>query len=281
MTWSIAQFAVAWSALASLQAHAAPTALPCGAGPEGMACIAGGPFVRGTDGEPVNARPKATVWVQTYWMDLREVTFGEYKACERKGKCPKAGPKYSDFNRPKQAMTGVNWFDARAYCQAAGKRLPTEAEWEKAARGPDGALHPWGDEPATCKRAVIMDKSGRSCGVKKLHSQPEKGRVLEVATRPAGAYGLFDMSGNSWEWVADWYSPSYGKCGAACAGQDPKGPCAGADRCPGHAEKIVRGGSWYWPAHMATGVWRRPHAPGNEPFHHFGFRCAKDVAGTD
>ncbi len=267
-----------WALLVATAAEASPAALPCGATPDGMACIAGGPFVRGTDGEPANARPRATLWVQTFWMDLREVTFGEYKACERKGKCPKAGPKYSDFNRPKQAMTGVNWFDARAYCQAQGKRLPTEAEWEKAARGPDGALHPWGNAPATCARAVIMDKSGRSCGVKKLHSQPEKGRVLEVATRPAGAYGLYDMSGNSWEWVADWFSPSYAKCGAACAGDNPKGPCGGADKCPGHHEKIVRGGSWYWPAHMATGVWRRPHAPDNEPFHHFGFRCAKDAA---
>ena len=242
-----------------------------------MNCVPGGNFLRGSDDGPANTRPRATVWLQTFFMDVYEVTFAEYKACEKKGKCPKAGPKYSDFNRPRQAITGVNWFDAVAYCKAQGKQLPTEAQWEKAARGTEGALFPWGNDPVTCKRAVIMDKSGRSCGVKKLHSQPEKGRVLEVGTKPAGIYGLYDMSGNSWEWVADWYSPSYAKCGDACTGADPKGPCGGKDKCPGVHEKLVRGGSWYWPAQYATAIWRRPHAADNEPFHHFGFRCAATV----
>ncbi|MBI5608499.1 MAG: SUMF1/EgtB/PvdO family nonheme iron enzyme [Deltaproteobacteria bacterium] len=268
-------------ALFAAVAGSTPVAQPCGRVPAGMACVDGGPFLRGTDGEPKNAQPTATGWVQTFYMDLYEVTVAEYKACEKKGKCPHAGPKYSDFSRPKQAMTGVSWFDSVAYCKAQGKRLPTEAEWEKAARGTQGALFPWGNEPATCKRAIIMDESGRSCGVKKLHSQPEKGRVMEVGLRAAGVYGLYDMSGNSWEWVGDWYSPSYAKCGKDCEGVDPKGPCGGADKCPGHHEKLVRGGSWYWPAKYATAVWRRPHHPSNEPFHHFGFRCAASVDQAD
>ncbi len=252
----------------------APAVVACTAAPTGMACIPGGEFERGTDTGPKNARPQQKVWVQTFYMDLYEVTFAEYKACEKKGKCPKAGPKYSDFNRPRQAMTGVNWFDSAAYCKAQGKQLPTEAQWEKAARGTSGATFSWGNEPATCQRAILMDASGRSCGVKKRHSQPEKGRVMEVGLKPAGAYGLFDMAGNSWEWVADWYSASYAKCGDACQGIEPKGPCDGADNCPGHHEKLVRGGSWYWPAEYATAFYRRPHAADNEPFHHFGFRCA-------
>ena len=86
------------------------------------------------------------------------------------------------------------------------------------------------------------------------------------------------MSGNAWEWVADWYADSFAACGAACRGPDPLGPCGGADPCAGHDQKIARGGSWYWPAADATGVRRRPHFPNNQPFHHFGFRCAASVA---
>jgi formylglycine-generating enzyme required for sulfatase activity len=85
------------------------------------------------------------------------------------------------------------------------------------------------------------------------------------------------MVGNSWEWVADWYARSYEECGEACQGIDPKGPCDGAEECPHHNWKIVRGGSWYWDATRQTGVFRRHHVPSNDPFHHFGFRCAATV----
>jgi formylglycine-generating enzyme required for sulfatase activity len=217
------------------------------------------------------------VWVETFYMDLREVTVAEYRACVRRGACPKAGPRYADFHRPRQPINGVSWFDARAYCAAHGKRLPTEAEWEKAARGADGRTYPWGEAPADCTRAVIMTAAGRSCGVKKRGVGPEKGRVWEVGRMPPTLFGLYDMAGNSYEWVADWYSDSYESCGAACAGVNPKGPCAGADRCEGRHERVVRGGSWYWPAEHATTFYRRPHVPHNQPFHHFGFRCARDA----
>jgi len=248
---------------------------PCGEPPAGMACIPGGPFVRGTDDGPPNTRPAAVVTLSTFYMDLYEVTNEEYQACVKARMCDPAGPRYVDYDRPRQPITGVSWYDAEKYCRAQGKHLPTEAEWEKAARGPDGHLYPWGDEPVTCKRAVIMDSTGRSCGVKKARGKhPEKGRTLEVGSRPPGIYGLYDMIGNAWEWVADWYSESYGACGQACLGKDPKGPCNGKDPCKGHRMKLVRGGSWYWPASYNTGVYRRPHYPSNEPFHHFGFRCA-------
>lgn len=245
--------------------------------PEGMACIPGGPFIRGSDEGPSNAAPAATVHLQTFYMDTHEVTYAQYKACQKAKECPRSGPRYTDFDHPNMPIQGVSWFDAMAYCKAHGKRLPTEAQWEKAARGPDGELYPWGNEPATCERAIIKDESGRSCGLKKAISKPETGRPWDVGSRPVGRYGLYDMVGNSWEWVHDWYTRDYEKCGEACQGIDPQGPCDGAESCPGHNRKIVRGGSWYWDETRATGVYRRAHVPDNNPFHHFGFRCAATV----
>jgi formylglycine-generating enzyme required for sulfatase activity len=259
-----------------------PAALPCGEVPAGMACIPGEWFLRGTDTKDKNARPAATVWTQTFYMDLNEVTIAEYKACKKQGKCPESGPAYPDFSRARQPINGVTWYAAVAFCKAQGKRLPTEAEWEHAARGNDGRTYPWGNEPANCKRAVILQPGlGRSCGVKMDGPHPEKGRVLEIGSRPPALYGLYDMAGNSFEWVQDWYSSSYAKCGADCLGINPKGPCGGSEKaCPGHPEKIVRGGSWYWEAYRATTFHRREHFPSNHPFHHFGFRCAADVGAT-
>jgi formylglycine-generating enzyme required for sulfatase activity len=258
---------------------APPAVLPCEAAPSGMACVEGGWFWRGSDDGPANERPREPVWLQTFYMDTHEVTVGQYRACRRKGRCRRAKTAYVDYSRPQQPKVGGDWFAFRDFCAVHGKRLPTEAQWEKAARGPDGRRFPWGDEPATCERAIIKDKRGRrSCGVeKKRGSHPEKGRTLAVGTRPPNPYGLYDMAGNSWEWVADWYSPSYARCGDACRGAEPRGPCHGADRCRGHRRKLVRGGSWYWPAAHATTTFRRAHVPGNDPYHHFGFRCAATV----
>lgn len=250
--------------------------VPCAEPPPGMACIPGGAFVRGSDDPeaPSNQHPQATVWLQTFYLDLYEVTFEEYKACEKEKRCDHGGPQYLDFDHPKMPIQGVSWFHSRKYCQVHGKDLPTEAQWEKAARGPDGELYSWGNEPSTCERAIIKDERGRSCGLPKGKSKPETGRPWDVGSRPPGRYGLYDMMGNSWEWVIDWYSPSYEACGEACEGTDPRGPCSGEDPCPRHYNRVVRGGSWYWDADHATGVFRRPHFPANEPFHHFGFRCA-------
>jgi len=260
--------------LASAQA-AEGDALACEAAPEGMACVPGGPFLRGSDDGPDNERPQETVTVGTFYMDVHEVTVERYEACVAARKCKRARTYYSDFSRPRQPKVGVSWFDAVRYCEVNGKRLPTEAEWEKAARGTDGRRYPWGGEDATCERAVIMNADGkRSCGVAKLGGKAHKGRTFEVGTRPATLHGLYDMAGNSWEWVLDWSSRSYEACGEACAGVDPKGPCDGALRCKRHRRRVVRGGSWYWPKEHATTTYRREHVPGNDPYHHFGFRCA-------
>ncbi len=252
--------------------------VPCDDAPANMACIPGGKAIRGTDDGPENARPSAEIWLQTYYVDRFEVTIAEYKACVKRGECPKGGPFYPDFSRPHQPVVGMSWNSARTYCEVHGKQLPTEAQWEAAARGPDGAAFPWGDERATCRRAIIRDGRGRSCGTPMARSsEPYKGRTFVVASRPAGAYGLFDMAGNAWEYVADWYAPDFASCGASCSGIDPKGPCDGADECPGFTEKIVKGGSWYWSSELAAGWTRRAQPPHNSPFHHYGFRCAATV----
>lgn len=256
-----------------------------------MACIPGGPFIRGSnldthlctqEGRPKmkkpDTHPEATIHLQTFYMDETEVTYSRYMECVKTKNCKYAGPLYNDFNRPNQPHTGATWYDAAQYCKAQGKHLPTEAEWEKAARGEKGNFYPWGNSTITCENSVFKDKSGRSCGIKKKGKQANKGRVLEVKSRPAGNYGLYDMSGNAEEWVYDWYTKDYSECGEKCLGVNPKGPCDGALKCKGYVFRGVRGGSWYWEGEHATGYHRRPHYPNNKnPYHHFGFRCAASI----
>jgi formylglycine-generating enzyme len=247
----------------------------CAAVPDDMKCIPEGEFVRGSDEREADQKPEEKIWLSTFFLDTYEVTNQQWRACVAAGTCRKhAGPAYKGFSAPRQPIMGISWFDARDFCAWQGKRLPTEAEWEKAARGPGGAEHSWGDERATCKRAIVEERGEKGCGL----GEPPKGATAPVGSRPAGAYGLFDMAGNSWEWVQDWYTKSYAACGEACRGRDPKGPCDGAAECPGYRHRGVRGGSWWWPAKYASGSWRRAHLPGNKPFHHFGFRCARSPA---
>ncbi len=245
--------------------------------PQGMRCIPGGKFVRGSNRTTIDEDsgrkvkdefPESVIEVSTFFMDTYEVTFSQYQECVHAGGCKPARPNYRGYSKPNQPMLGVNWYHANAYCTWAGKRLPTEAEWEKAARGDAGDLFPWGNEPADCTKAIIQEKGKKGCG---------SGTTWDVGSRPAYRYGLYDMAGNSWEWVNDWYSESYEKCGSNCMGKNPKGPCAGEANCVGHSKKVVRGGSWWWDGIYALAFNRRPHYPSNKPFHHFGFRCAKDA----
>jgi len=256
-------------------------ALPCGGKtpPPGMRCVPAGEFIRGSkrlvrkldSGRRLrDESPVMKIYVSAFFMDETEVTVAAYNECVKAGGCTYAKTNYGRrYLHPRQPKMGANWFQARAYCRFRGKRLPAEAEWEKAARGPRGDLYPWGNSPADCRKAVIRDRRrGKGCG---------RGTTWPVASRPASRYGLYDMAGNAHEWVNDWYSKSYRACGADCAGRDPKGPCGGRDRCPGHRFKIVKGGSWWWPGKIALASHRRPHYPANRPYHHFGFRCAKSL----
>lgn len=254
----------------------------------GMSCIPSGFFIRGSNNHEDNEKPEAKIYLDAFYIDQFEVTNSDFQKCLDAGKCqeclktglckkifPNYGKKYM---QPLQPVVGVSWYTAKEYCEYMGKRLPTESEWEKAARGEEGWLYPWGDEEANCSLAIIEENGRKGCW-EEILAKPHYMTTREVGTRPPNQYGLYDMAGNSWEWVNDWYAPSYKICGNDCFGANPKGPCAGKNQCEKFgSKKIVKGGSWWWPAYYARSSYRRPHVPSNYPeYHHFGFRCAKDV----
>ena len=175
-------------------------------------------------------KPYHDVYLDAFSMDRHEVTVAAYGKCVESGKCSKAETggycNTGKSGRTDHPINCVDWAQAAAYCKWAGKRLPTEAEWEKAARGTDGRKYPWGNQNAACSRAV-MDDGGDGCG---------KDRTWPVCSKEAGnsPYGLCDMAGNVYEWVSDWYGKdSYGSSGD----RNPGGPSSGARR-------VLRGGSW-------------------------------------
>ena len=214
--------------------------------------------------------PDRFVDVNKYWIDIYEVTNEKYlefvkatghrpaldDTCETdacwQGNLWK-GKGFPDTIR-NQPVTQVNWYDAVAYCKWRGKRLPTEAEWEKAARGPSGNMYPWGNRPPPGKATYRRKWRG-------VHT------MTDVGSYPTGVsiYGVHDLAGNVWEWVADWYDRNYYK---KKINYNPKGPKTGKF-------KVVRGGSWVNYAdtlHSAFRRWSRPEVLFNDT----GFRCAKD-----
>lgn len=255
----------------------------------GLACVPGGYFVRGADDAPVGcvqsdqprgvtpSVPAARVWIETFAIMTHEVTNAEYRACVEAGACRRVEALYRSFREARQPHTGGTWFDARDYCAWRGLRLPTEAEFEAAIRGPAGERTPFGDAPVTCDEAVIEDERGRSCGVRQPGRDADRGLIAEVGSRPAGRYGLYDMVGNAEEWVNDGWTSSWEACGGACEGVNPLGWGTGPEGADAPRFRSVRGGSWYWPAACADGLHRRRQRPENDPPHHFGFRCGARV----
>lgn len=216
--------------------------------------------------------PAHMVFLDSFLIDRYEVSNRDYGDFIKVTGHP--APAYWDdtrLNKPQQPVVGVNWNDAKAYCEFHGKRLPTEAEWEKAARGPHGNLYPWGN-----------DFDSEKANYDRHHDA-----TVPVDSHPEGAsyYGAYHMAGNVFEWVADWYDPQY--YGRLQTMVNPTGPDKAlwlgvtgtyVDRLTVGEKRIIRGGSWIAP----EGTIRSTHRFWNHPLNNsyavgLGFRCAKSA----
>ena len=226
-----------------------------------MVYVPAGTFIMGNaEGEP-DERPPHTVVLDGFWIDQTEVSNAQYLRCVEAGDCsppPESGsytrdPYYGNSTYDDYPVIFVSWYQAADYCAWAGGRLPTEAQWEYAARGSDGRTYPWGDSAPDCSKANYRGADGLCVA-----------DTSGVGAYPAGASwcGALDMAGNVWEWVADWYGhyPSEHQV-------NPTGPSSGEKR-------VLRGGSWRYgriSARCAYRGGRRPAGRGGL----IGFRCAR------
>jgi len=262
----IAAIGVTACAVTSSPVIAAP---PAAASKEtvSMVTIPAGEFLMGNPEGKGRADewPQRSVYLEAFAIDQVEVTNERYMAFvtttgHRNPPNPYGtGPLLSAKGLEQLPVVQTMWYDAKAYCAWAKKRLPTEAEWEKAARGTDGRLFPWGNAPATSKRANF-DREW----------EDEK-TLYPVGSLPDGdsPYGVKDMAGNAREWVSDWYDPDYYKYAPdeSPLGPDKKG-----------VVRSIRGGSWHSPMADIT-----TSARGRGGFalqtHGTGFRCARGLEG--
>jgi formylglycine-generating enzyme required for sulfatase activity len=217
-----------------------------------MVRVPAGEFWMGSDDGSDREKPRHRVHLDAYAIDKYEVTNALYKRFM--DATNRAAPLYwndAKWNGATQPVVGVSWHDADAYCKWAGKRLPTEAEWEKAARGTDGRKYPWGDQ---------WDASRANSGESKLE------KTVPVGSYPSGVspYGAHDMAGNVWEWVADWYGEDYYK---QAPERNPHGPTSGERR-------VLRGGSWDYSTLFLRSAARFNYPP-DTWYSFIGFRCAR------
>ncbi len=265
--------------------------------PKDMAFVAAGPTIIGIDKDPSSSNivskkgvtlyqrqmempwskeafhdegPAHWVFLDGYFIDKYETSNQQYAEFMKTTGHP--GPAYWDdprLNQPLQPVVGVNWFEAKTYCEYAGKRLPTESEWERAARGPNGLRYPWGN---------TLDPTKANYG-KKMDA------TLPVDSLPKGAspYGIHHMAGNVFEWVQDWYDPNfYQKTPHPENTQGPLKPIwiggtgTYVDRLTVGAKRVIRGGSWIAAESSITTSHRFWNHPSNNSYGvGLGFRCAQ------
>ena len=205
--------------------------------------------------------PPHHVNLSAFWIDRTEITNGMYALCVSAGACTHPhgsnsntrdgytdDPQYADY-----PVIYVTWYDAQDYCKWAGRRLPTEADWEKAARGVNGSMYPWGNGAPNSQL---------------LNYDSEVKDTTTVGSYPQGAssYGVLDMAGNVWEWVADWYGETYY---ATSPVDNPSGPASGTQR-------VNRGGSWAGDVGDVRSAHRNKDAPDWSSYE-LGFRCAANT----
>lgn len=263
--------------------------------PAGMVLIKGGAFQMGSNNGMPDERPVHSVEVKSFWMDEHEVTVAEFAQfveatnyrteAEQFGwsgvfnvetgeweKTDGADWRHPDGSRsealPDEPVTQVSWTDAAAYAKWIGKRLPTEAEWERAARGGlIGKEYSWGDELRPEGRPIANWWQGHF----PAKNTGEDGFIkrARVKSFPPNDYGLYDMAGNVWEWTADWYAADYY---ARSAKRDPRG-------AEGGTERVLRGGSWLCSENFCSNyrVAGRSHATPDSGLNNLGFRCARDA----
>lgn len=230
--------------------------------PEGMVYVPSGPFWMGcapATGVECQAdeMPMHAVSLPGFFIDRSETTQAAYQECVNVRACIEPSCSWTPKESPDKPVVCVSWDQARGFCNWMQKRLPTEAEWEKAARGTDKRLYPWGDAYPDCYHAVIND-DGPSCS----------GRISKnICSRsPLGdsPYGACDMLGNVWEWVSDWYAEDYFSRGVL---QNPQGPSTGS-------EKVCRGGGYANKPDQIMVFERTPVDPLVAGDYFLGFRCA-------
>ncbi len=220
-----------------------------------MVFVPGGEFTMGGEDGNRDEKPVHRVYVDAFYMDKYEVTNALYAACVNEGGCsqPHDPVYYNDAGYTSHPVVYVDWNQAVGYCRWRGARLPSEAEWEKAARGPDERTYPWGED-LDCSKANYIGCNGGTSAVGSHENS-------------ASPYGAYDLSGNAWEWVADWYDGNYYETlgGNAC---NPPGPASGKFR-------VLRGGAWLYNefgVRSSNRDWLEPtsiYMPDG-----IGFRCA-------
>jgi len=234
--------------------------------PKDMVYVPAGAFMMGCNSSlddecGDDEKPYHKVYLDAFYIDKYEVSVDRFGACVRAGKCKKPITRqYYNWGVPGRGnhpINGVSLNEAVSYCAYVGKRLPTEAEWEKAARGNDGRKYPWGNMRASCDFAV-MNEGAKGCG---------RNSTWPVGSKTDGAspYGAMDMLGNVWEWTADFYDGNYY---AGSPGRNPKGPSSGS-------YVVLRGGGY----NSATDELRTSYRFSlgtNHSYYAAGFRCVRN-----